>query len=251
MPMTSAGEADLVGHGPTLHLRLPVLEAVAGLAHAFTAAGSDVAAVTAALASRPLPLWRLSQVHGAAVVAVEASDPAVPPERPPTGDALLTARRKTALTVHVADCVPILLADPVSGPVGAAPWPASCPRRWLNSGSAGVGWKTFVSRWDPRSGPAASRWARRWSRPSGAARRSPRPASSRGRGRASIWSRPTDARHWPWGSPTATSGARVFAPSVARISWNLTGAAAAPPAAWPASSPGPRERYFFRRAMFS
>src|SRR5262245_37751746 len=119
MPMTSAGEADLVGHGPTLHLRLPVLEAVAGLAHAFTAAGSDVAAVTAALASRPLPLWRLSQVHGAAVVAVEASDPAVPPERPPTGDALLTARRKTALTVHVADCVPILLADPVSGLIGA------------------------------------------------------------------------------------------------------------------------------------
>ena len=117
--MTSAGESRVVGEGRTRHLRLAVLEAVPGLAHAFSTAGSDVAAVTAAVASPPAPLWRLSQVHGAAVVAVDASTPATPPERPPTGDALLTSRRGIALAVHVADCVPILLADPVSGLIGA------------------------------------------------------------------------------------------------------------------------------------
>jgi purine-nucleoside/S-methyl-5'-thioadenosine phosphorylase / adenosine deaminase len=117
--MTSAAEFHIAGEGAARHLRLPVLEAVPDLAHAFTLAGSEAAAVTAAVVSRPLPLWRLAQVHGAGVVAVDGSSPAVPPEPPPTGDALLTARRATALAVQVADCVPILLADPVSGLIGA------------------------------------------------------------------------------------------------------------------------------------
>ena len=116
--MSSAGEARLVGEGPTRHLCLPVLDAVPGLAHAFTTTGSDVAAVAAVVAG-PGPLWRLSQVHGAVVVAIDASAPEAPLERPPTGDSLLANRRGTALAVHVADCVPILVADPVTGLVAA------------------------------------------------------------------------------------------------------------------------------------
>jgi len=87
------------------------------LAHAFTVSGSDPAAVATAVASRPLPLWTLRQVHGAVVVAVDDSAPAVPPIAAPPGDALMTTRRGAALCVHVADCVPILLADPVSGQI--------------------------------------------------------------------------------------------------------------------------------------
>jgi len=59
------------------------------------------------------------QVHGAAVVEVDQ-----PPSggRPTvgTGDALVTRRRDLALGVVVADCVPVLLADPGRGVVGTA-----------------------------------------------------------------------------------------------------------------------------------
>jgi YfiH family protein len=72
-----------------------------------------------AVALRPLPLWRLAQAHGPVVVEIDESTPAVPPARPPVGDALLTARRGEALCIQVADCVPILLADPASGLIGA------------------------------------------------------------------------------------------------------------------------------------
>ncbi len=41
------------------------------------------------------------------------------PCRPPEADAVVTGRRGLLLGVQVADCVPILLADPVRGVVGA------------------------------------------------------------------------------------------------------------------------------------
>ncbi|WP_432502029.1 peptidoglycan editing factor PgeF [Kineococcus arenarius] len=55
------------------------------------------------------------QVHGADVVEVDAV-----PSRPPRADALVTRRRGLALAVVVADCVPVLLADPAAGVVGVA-----------------------------------------------------------------------------------------------------------------------------------
>lgn len=62
-------------------------------------------------------LYRVRQVHGAAVRVVDtaAPDGASRPE----ADALVTATPGLALAVVTADCVPILLADPVSGAVGA------------------------------------------------------------------------------------------------------------------------------------
>jgi YfiH family protein len=57
---------------------------------------------------------RVRQVHGARVVRLDA--PAAPSEE---ADAVVTAAPGVAATVSVADCVPVLLADPVSGAVAA------------------------------------------------------------------------------------------------------------------------------------
>ncbi|CAM3537454.1 peptidoglycan editing factor PgeF [Nocardioides dubius] len=57
----------------------------------------------------------MHQVHGNAV-AVIADDDAPRP----TSDALVTATPGVVLAVRAADCVPILLADPVAGVIGAA-----------------------------------------------------------------------------------------------------------------------------------
>jgi hypothetical protein len=61
---------------------------------------------------------RLHQVHGDDVLRVDAPG-SVPPGGAPTGDALVTTTRGQGLMVRVADCVPVLLADPVAGVVGA------------------------------------------------------------------------------------------------------------------------------------
>lgn len=55
------------------------------------------------------------QVHGHEVVQVSGPCP-----EPPVADALVTDRPGTALMVLVADCVPVLLADPEQGVVGVA-----------------------------------------------------------------------------------------------------------------------------------
>ncbi len=59
----------------------------------------------------------MNQVHGSEVA--EVSGPWPPGEIPPC-DAVVTTRRGLALAVLVADCVPVLLADPQAGIVGAA-----------------------------------------------------------------------------------------------------------------------------------
>ncbi|RYP83335.1 peptidoglycan editing factor PgeF [Nocardioides guangzhouensis] len=57
----------------------------------------------------------MRQVHGAHVHVVD--DPAGPR---PDADGLVTARSDVVLLVRVADCVPVLLADPVARVVGAS-----------------------------------------------------------------------------------------------------------------------------------
>ncbi|MEU6912126.1 peptidoglycan editing factor PgeF [Streptomyces olindensis] len=62
-------------------------------------------------------VW-MNQVHGADVSVVAGpweSSSAIPPV-----DAIVTARRGLALAVLTADCVPVLLADPVAGIAAAA-----------------------------------------------------------------------------------------------------------------------------------
>jgi YfiH family protein len=57
----------------------------------------------------------MNQVHGTGVAVVEG-----PQQEVPTADALVTDRPRQALAVVVADCVPVLLADPEAGVVAAA-----------------------------------------------------------------------------------------------------------------------------------
>ncbi|MGV8908901.1 MAG: polyphenol oxidase family protein, partial [Propionicimonas sp.] len=66
-----------------------------------------------------VPVFKAYQVHGTRVLMIDAaSDPqAVAAER---ADALVTTERRLALAVRVADCVPVLFADPEAGVVGAA-----------------------------------------------------------------------------------------------------------------------------------
>ena len=64
---------------------------------------------------------RLHQEHGDVVVAVSSSQPVPgPEEQVPVGDALVTADRGLGLMIRVADCVPVVLADPGAGVIGAA-----------------------------------------------------------------------------------------------------------------------------------
>ncbi|MFJ3230295.1 peptidoglycan editing factor PgeF [Streptomyces sp. NPDC086787] len=62
-------------------------------------------------------VW-MRQVHGADVAVVDG--PWGSAEEIPPVDAVVTARRGLALAVLTADCVPVLLADPVAGVVAAA-----------------------------------------------------------------------------------------------------------------------------------
>ncbi|MGL5811138.1 MAG: laccase domain-containing protein, partial [Nocardioides sp.] len=56
----------------------------------------------------------MEQVHGADVEVVSG-----PGERP-RADGIVTLRAEIALVVRAADCVPVLLADPGRGVIGAA-----------------------------------------------------------------------------------------------------------------------------------
>ena len=64
-----------------------------------------------------LAFARVRQVHGAAVVRLDAPAPSGSP--PPEADAVITCAPGLAACVSIADCVPILLADPRSGAVAA------------------------------------------------------------------------------------------------------------------------------------
>ncbi|MFF7839080.1 peptidoglycan editing factor PgeF [Streptomyces ossamyceticus] len=89
------------------------------------AVGDDAAAVTTnrELAAKSLGLdpgrvvW-MNQVHGADVVVVDG--PWGSAADIPSVDAIVTTGRGLALAVLTADCVPVLLADPVAGVAAAA-----------------------------------------------------------------------------------------------------------------------------------
>ncbi|WP_236240987.1 peptidoglycan editing factor PgeF [Streptomyces sp. CC228A] len=89
------------------------------------AVGDDPAAVrenrnlaARALGVDPAHVVWMRQVHGRAVHVVDGPWPAE--AEVPEGDAVVTARRGLPLAVLTADCVPVLLADPVAGVVAAA-----------------------------------------------------------------------------------------------------------------------------------
>ena len=100
-------------------LRCRPLEAVAP--HLFTtrqlelSAQSDWRAAAEAVGAQHIVT--LTQVHGATVVAIRRGE--MIPSGRPEGDILVSNDRDVALAVRVADCVPVLIADPASGAVAA------------------------------------------------------------------------------------------------------------------------------------
>jgi hypothetical protein len=103
--------------GPALRCR--PLDAVAP--HLFTtrqlqlSSEEDWRTVAEAVAARDVAT--LTQVHGANVVAIRRGG-AVPSGRP-EADVLVSNDADVALAVRAADCVPLLIADPRTGAVGA------------------------------------------------------------------------------------------------------------------------------------
>lgn len=61
----------------------------------------------------------LTQVHGREVVAIRRGSPAPPTQGKPQADVLISDDPHVVLAVRAADCVPLLLADPKTGAVGA------------------------------------------------------------------------------------------------------------------------------------
>lgn len=70
-----------------------------------------------ALGQDPAALSGLFQVHGAAVVAVDAP---IPPGQRPEADALVTRQPGLLLGIVTADCAPVLFLDEAAGVAGAA-----------------------------------------------------------------------------------------------------------------------------------
>lgn len=89
-----------------------------------------LAALTS-VGSTPGRLMRVKQVHGNLVRVLRRGE--VPPDAAshrPDGDAIVSNEPGLALAVLVADCVPILLCDPVRGAAAAihAGWRGTCAR---------------------------------------------------------------------------------------------------------------------------
>lgn len=79
------------------------------------ACGPQWAQVAGTCGAPPTALARLNQVHGTEIHRVHKPDPAARPR----ADGLITKNGSVVLTVRVADCVPILIADTRTGAVAA------------------------------------------------------------------------------------------------------------------------------------
>ena len=80
----------------------------------FTAIGAADARPSAGGGPRPWPSVAMKQVHSSIVHHITKL-----PDQPLAGDGLITREAKIVLTVRTADCIPVLLVDPVERSVGA------------------------------------------------------------------------------------------------------------------------------------
>ena len=68
---------------------------------------------------QPKALVRVRQVHGADVLTIRAGDSVPPVDERPEADIIASNDPEVALVVLAADCVPLLVADPVTGAAAA------------------------------------------------------------------------------------------------------------------------------------
>jgi len=85
-----------------------------------SAAGEDWRPVADSLGVDAGHLARARQVHGAAVVVRRAGDAPVSEARLPEADIFVSDDPSLALAIQTADCVPLLIADRITGAVAAA-----------------------------------------------------------------------------------------------------------------------------------
>ena len=86
---------------------------------------------TASLGSTPESLMRVKQVHGNVVRVLKRGEvPSDAADVRPDGDAIVSNEAGLVLAVMVADCVPIVIVDPVRGAAAAihAGWRGTCAR---------------------------------------------------------------------------------------------------------------------------
>ena len=111
-------------------ITLPALDAINNIRHAFTTRQNGLGArnsgikspdgwnaVAEAFGITPDRLVTVNQVHGEAIVTVDERNYAV--MRTAQADGLITKVRGIAIGIETADCVPVLLIDPVTPAVGA------------------------------------------------------------------------------------------------------------------------------------
>ncbi|MBM7515320.1 polyphenol oxidase family protein [Nocardioides nitrophenolicus] len=138
-----------------------------------------------------VPFARLHQVHGDVVVTVDG-----PPGEVPTADAQVTALRGVGLMVRVADCVPVVLADPAAGVLGVA-----------HAGRRGVQ-VDVVTRTVERMRELGARDVRAWIGPHVCGRCYEVPATLRDEVVAAV---PETYAETSWGTPALDLGAGVAA----------------------------------------
>lgn len=88
-------------------------------------------AAAASLGATPDRVMRVTQVHGSVVRVLRRGEvPADAADLRPDGDAIVANQAGLVLAVMVADCVPIVVADPVRGAAAAihAGWRGTCAR---------------------------------------------------------------------------------------------------------------------------
>jgi YfiH family protein len=114
----------------TSFITLPALDTIGGIQHAFTTrqgglgarnsgikSPDDWNAVAHAFGISPDRLVTVNQVHGDTVVTVDEKN--YQGMRSVQADGLITNERGIAIGIETADCVPILLIDPVTQAIGA------------------------------------------------------------------------------------------------------------------------------------
>lgn len=87
--------------------------------------------VTASLGAAPAQLMRVKQVHGNVVRVLKRGEvPENAADIKPDGDAIVSNAAGLVLAVMVADCVPVVIVDPVRGAAAAihAGWRGTCAR---------------------------------------------------------------------------------------------------------------------------
>ena len=112
---------EIVSCGNTYCIRSKIPGAFENVVHAFGTrwTGDDVHTYAAHFHMDPDCFFTVTQIHGADILLLDDSEGEMIPRGEVCCDGIITNRRGLALGIRTADCVPLLLVDPVKRVVGA------------------------------------------------------------------------------------------------------------------------------------